>query len=148
MNKSEFSGNEFFSLEKSALVLYVEDEYHGGLNSFIESNYPQIVDIFQTRNIDFCYLPYLLKNTDKDMIPGYIRLCLNNDVTNDSVETIYSKVKGLLVQPFLGIGLVWIDMNQRSAVSAIGCQLIEEKPLIDQFDLFASVISELRGLRN
>lgn len=56
MNPSFSPENNLFAYNKSALVLYVEKSYNAEINDFIKSNYAQIVDNFNAKNIDFCYL--------------------------------------------------------------------------------------------
>jgi len=143
MNQSLFSENELFNFTKPSLVLYVEDSYNPELNDFIQLNFKQIVDTFNSKDIDFCYLPFLLQNENYQAVVSYNRPYLQHDLYNDSVAKIYCKVKLRLFQPFQGSGLVWIESDKSSSESAIGFQLIEDKLLIDQFNLLASAIYEI-----
>lgn len=143
MNESLFSTSKLLNSDKPSLVLYVEDAYNLGLNDFIQSNFAQIADAYNVQDIDFCYLPLLLQNKDYQEVAYYNRPYLQNEQSPVAIAQIYSKLKQLLAQPFLGVGLVWLETDKETASSAIGCQLIEDKPLMDQFDLFANVIAEL-----
>ena len=143
MNQSLFPENELVSFTKPSLVLYVEDSYNAELNDFINSNFKQIVDTFNSKDIDFCYLPYLLQNDNYKAVVSYNRPYLRHDLYNDSVAKVYSKIKQLLFQPFQGPGLVWIESDKSTSKSAIGFQINEDKSFIDQFELFAAVIDEL-----
>lgn len=143
MNQTIFPENELFGFTKSSLVLYVEDTYNAEINAFIQLNLKQIVDTFNAKDIDFCYLPYLLQNENYQAVVNYNRPYLQHDLYNDSVTKVYSKVKQLLIQSFQGSGMVWIESDKSSSEPAIGFQLIEDKSLIDQFNLLATAIYEL-----
>jgi hypothetical protein len=143
MNQSLFPENELFSFTKPSMVLYVEDVYNTEINTFIQSNLKQIVEYYSAKEIDFCYLPYLLQNADYQAVVNYNRPYLQPDLYNDSVAEVYSKVKQLLVQPFQGSGLVLLESDNSSSTPAIGFQLIEDNSLFDQFNLAATAIYEL-----
>ena len=89
MKQTLFPKNELFSFSKPSLVLYVEDAYNTELNSFIQSNYKQIVDSFNAKDIDFCYLPYLLQNKDYQAVVDYNRPYLQTSVDKLEVQQIY-----------------------------------------------------------
>ena len=145
MNQSLFPEYELIKFTKSSLVLYAEDSHNSELNDFIQSNFNQIVDTFNSKDIDFCYLPYLLRNENFQAVVSYNRPYLQHDLYTDSVEKVYSRVKQLLFQPFQGSGLVWLESDKSSSTPAIGFQLIENKSLFDQFNLVATAIYELNN---
>lgn len=143
MNQYLFPEDQPNSFTKPSMVLYVEDSYNPEINDFIQLNFKQIVDTFNSKDIDFCYLPYLLQNENYQAVVSYNRPYLQHDLYNDSVAKVYSKIEQLLFQPFLGSGLVWIESDKSSPESAIGFQLIEDKSFIDQFNLLATAIYEI-----
>jgi len=145
MNQSLFPESELVSFTKPSMVLYVEDSYNRELNNFIQSNNKQIVEYYSVKEINFCYLPYLLQNKDYQAVVNYNRPYLQHDLYNDSVAEVYSRVKQLLFQPFQGTGLVWLESDNSSSTPAIGFQLIEDKSLFDQFNLAATAIYELNN---
>ena len=123
MNQSLFPEYELIKFTKSSLVLYAEDSHNSELNDFIQSNFNQIVDTFNSKDIDFCYLPYLLRNENFQAVVSYNRPYLQHDLYTDSVEKVYSRVKQLLFQPFQGSGLVWLESDKSSSTPAIGFQI-------------------------
>src|ERR1035437_2372461 len=108
MNQSLFPEYEMFGFSKPSMVLYVEDSYNPELNDFINSNFKQIVDTFNSKDIDFCYLPYLLRNENYQAVVSYNRPYLHNDINDNSIAEIYRKIKNKLNEPLEGTGLVWV----------------------------------------
>ena len=92
MNQSLFPENILTGFDKSSLVLYVEKSYNAEINDFIKSNYEQLVASFNTRNIDFCYLPYLLRNKDYQAVVDYNRPYLQSSVEQLEVQQIYDSL--------------------------------------------------------
>lgn len=89
MNQSLFPENTLTGFAKSSLVLYVEKTYNAEINDFIKSNYKQLVDSFNAKNIDFCYLPYLLRNKDYQAVVDYNRPYLQSSVEQLEIQQIY-----------------------------------------------------------
>lgn len=89
MNQSLFPENILTGFAKSSLVLYVEKTYNAEINDFIKLNYKQIVDSFYAKNIDFCYLPYLLQNKDYQAVVDYNRPYLPSSVEQLEIQQIY-----------------------------------------------------------
>ena len=143
MDQSLFSENEMSRFTKPSMLLYVEDTYNVEINTYIQTNFKQIVDTFQAKDIDFCYLPNLLQNEIYKEIVNYNRPYLHQDKYTDSVSNVYSRVKQLLFQPFQGPGLVWIESDKSTFKTAVGFQIIEDKSFFDQFNLLATAIYEL-----
>lgn len=54
-------------------VIYVENEYDEEINDFIQQNLNAIIDYFDHRGYDFCYIPALSQSllTDKDILDYY-----------------------------------------------------------------------------
>jgi hypothetical protein len=92
MNPPFTPENNLFAFNKSALVLYVEKSYNAEINDFIKSNYKQLVDSFNAKNIDFCYLPYLLQNKDYQAVVSYNRPYLQSSVEQVEVQQIYNRL--------------------------------------------------------
>lgn len=80
MNQSLFPVPKLFDFTKPSMVLYVEDAYNPEANSIIQANYKQIVEIFNTKNIDFCYLPYLLQTENYQAVVNYNRPYLQSSI--------------------------------------------------------------------
>jgi hypothetical protein len=142
MNQPLFLEKKQFSFTKQSLVLYVEDTYNVDINTFIQTNYQQIVEYYSAKEIDFCYLPYLLQNRDYQAVVNYNRPYLVNDINDNSIAKICRKIKNKLTEPFEGAGLIWvfdIDNDNDSEVT-FGYQLDSEKSLIDEFNRFADAI--------
>ncbi|MDO9155012.1 MAG: hypothetical protein Q7U47_15105 [Paludibacter sp.] len=143
MNQSLFPENELFGFTKPSLVLYVEDSYNPELNDFIQSNFKQIVEYYTAKEIDFCYLPYLLQNENYQAVVSYNRPYLHHVNDGNSIAEIYRKIKRKLAEPLEGAGLIWvydIDIDKDSEV-AYGYQLDADKSLIDEFNRFADAIN-------
>ena len=104
MNQSLFPEYELIKFTKSSLVLYAEDSHNSELNDFIQSNFNQIVDTFNSKDIDFCYLPYLLRNENFQEVVSYNRPYLHHDLFTDSVEKVYSRVNNFFFNLFKGQG--------------------------------------------
>jgi hypothetical protein len=134
MNQSLFSKNEQFSFTKPSLVLYVEDTYNVDINTFIQTNYQQIVEYYSAKEIDFCYLPYLLQNKDYQTVVSYNRPYLHNAIDGISISEVYRKIKSKLSEPFDGAGLVLMDKVSDKSDFFSGFQLLHKKPLIEQFE--------------
>lgn len=92
MNPPFSPENNLFAFNKSALVLYVEKSYNAEINDFIKSNYKQLVESFNAKNIDFCYLPYLLQNKDYQAVVSYNRPYLQSSVEQVEVQQIYNRL--------------------------------------------------------
>ncbi len=84
--------NILSSFNKLALVIYVEKTYNAEINDFVRSNYSQIVDSFNAKNIDFYYLPYLLQNKDYQAVVNYNRTYLQHSTDDNYITKIYRKI--------------------------------------------------------
>ena len=150
MNPSLFPINKQFGYSQTSLVLYVEDDFNTEINSFIKSNYNDILEYYSAKKIDFCYLPYLLQNKDYQAIVKYNRPYLDNDVDGISLGEIYRIINSRLTKPLAEAGLVWIydiDYDNNSEI-VFGYPLNEGASLIDQFNKLATAISELNDDEN
>ena len=143
MNQSLFPESDLFSFTKPSLVLYVEDTYNTDANTFIQSNYKQIVEYYSAKEIDFCYLPYLLQNKDYQAVVNYNRPYLPNAIDNNSIPEIYLKIKSQLTKPLDGAGLVLINKELYDSKFIIGYPLDEKKVQIEEFHKFANAIYEV-----
>ena len=142
MNQPLFSESKLYGFDKPSMVLYVEDTYNPVLNDFIQSNFSEIVEYYTAKEIDFCYLPYLLQNIDYQAVVNYNRPYLHPVSVGNSIAYIYQKIKNKLAEPLEGVGLVWvwdIDNNNDSDV-VYGYQLDEKESLNEQFNKFAGAI--------
>lgn len=92
MNSLFTPENNMFAFNKKALVLYVEKSYNTEINDFIKSNYTQIVESFNAKEINFCYLPYLLQNKDYQAVVSYNRPYLQSSVEQFDVQQIYDSL--------------------------------------------------------
>lgn len=92
MNPPFTPETNLFTFNNSALVLYVEKSYNAEINDFIKSNYKQIVESFNAKDIDFCYLPYLLQNKDYQAVVDYNRPYLQSSVEQVDVHQIYKSL--------------------------------------------------------
>jgi hypothetical protein len=142
MNQSMFPENNIFSFTKSSMVLFVEDSYNPKINDFIKTNYKDIVDTFNSKDIDFCYLPYLLQDKDYQNVVSYNRPYLHNSIDGIPISEVYSKIKSKLTDPLDGPGLVFIDMVLDLSEVVYGYPINERVSLIEQFDKFATAIYE------
>ena len=141
MNQSLFPEYELFSFTKPSMVLYVEDTYNSEINTFIQSNFKQIVEYYSVKEIDFCYLPYLFQNRDYQAVVNYNRPYLHNNINDNSIAEIYRKIKNKLTEPLDGAGLIWVYDNDNDSKVAYGFQLDAEKSLINEFKRFADAIN-------
>lgn len=92
MNPPFAPENNLFAFKKSALVLYVEKSYNAEINDFIKLNHKLLVDSFNAKNIDFCYLPYLLMNKEYQSVVDYNRPYLQSSVEKLEVQQIYDSL--------------------------------------------------------
>ena len=80
MNQSLFPQSKLINFTKPSLVLYIESTYNTEINTFIQTNYKQIVQYYTAREIDFCYLPYLLQDDNYQAVVNYNRPYFHNKV--------------------------------------------------------------------
>lgn len=83
---------EQLGFSKSSLVLYVESSYDAEINDFIRLNYAQIVAAFNAKDIDFCYLPYLLQNKNYQAVVSYNRPYLQTSIEQVDVQQFYNSL--------------------------------------------------------
>lgn len=129
---------EMHSFNKLATVIYVEDAYNAEFNSFIQSNYKTIVDIFGSKGISFCYLPFLLENEEYQKVIEYNRPYLHSPLTGVSIQEIYNNLIQLQSEPVNVSALAWTDNSD----ILFAFPLENLSSLIDDFNIYADVINE------
>jgi len=143
MNQSLFPENNLLNFTKPSLVLFVEDSYNSELNNFIQSNHKLIVERFNSKDIDFCYLPYLLRNDSYLEVVSYNRPYLSTDFRDESIIEIYKKIKSQLSYSFVGAGLVFIENDFQTL---FGFSLNDSIDLLNQFDKIIETYNSDKGL--
>ena len=148
MNQSLFPENNLLNFTKPSLALYVEDSHNRELNSFIQSNYHQIVDYYSAKEIDFCYLPYLLNNTNYREIINYNRPYLSKDFDKNSITEIYSRIIIQQSKAVKGAGLVFFKTYYDNKDAILSTSINENNSLIEQFLKFADLINETLNIES
>jgi len=143
MNPPFAPENNLFTFNKSALVLYVEKRYNSEINDFIQSNFNQIVEYYSAKEIDFCYLPYLLQNEKYKEIVNYNRPYLSNDVDDKKIAEIYNQIINQQTKPLQGAGLVLFETFYGNKGSVLSFQIVEDNAVIEQFHKFANAIYDI-----
>jgi hypothetical protein len=145
MNQSLFPENELISFTKSSLALYVEDSYNPELNNFIQSNFNQIVEYYTAKEIDFCYLPFLLQNKKYKEIVNYNRPYLPKVVDENSITEIYNRIITQQTNPIKGGCLALFNENYGDKGALLCFPVAENKDIIEQFHKFANAIYDVFG---
>lgn len=127
-----------FPESEPSFVLYVEDAYNTEINSFIQANYKQIVEYYSAKDIDFCYLPYLLQDDNYQAVLNYNRPYLLNRIEDSSIAEIYRNIKSKLNEPLEGAGLVWVNGKSGD----VGFSLQNKGLLLDTFELIATTVEK------
>jgi len=143
MNQSIFPKKELISFTNTSLVLYVEDNYNTGINTFIQSNFKQIVEYYTVKNIDFLYLPYLFQDKNYQAVVSYNRPYLKNEIDNYTIADIYNQIINRQTIPLKGAGLVLFETYYGNRDVVMSTTFDEDKALIEQFNNFASSIHEI-----
>ena len=92
MNQGLFPENELLSFTKPSLIIYVEKSYNAELNAFIQENYNEIVVAYNAKNIDFCYVPYLLQSKGYQAVVSYNRPYLQTSNEQLQTQQIYDSL--------------------------------------------------------
>lgn len=71
-------------------VFYVESFYQPELNAFIQENYLKLQDLFNEKNLNFCYLPFLLQDKAFQDTINYNRPYFKSLPKKDSIQEIYN----------------------------------------------------------
>ncbi|MEI6754517.1 MAG: hypothetical protein WCK78_15295 [Paludibacter sp.] len=143
MNQSLFPENKLVGFTKPFLALYVEDSYNPELNNFIQSNFNQIVEYYTAKEIDFCYLPYLLQNKKYKEIVNYNRPYLPKVVDENSITEIYNRIITQQIKPIKGGYLALFNENYGDKGALLCFPVAENKDIIEQFHKFANSIYEV-----
>jgi hypothetical protein len=121
------------SLESASLI-YVEKAFNPEINTFIQSNFKQISAIFNSEDIGFLYLPYLLQNENYLEIVAYNRPYFENNFNNLAVNSIYEKIINQLKASINSSGLIYIDYFSYGQNTYQYFELNERLPLLEQFE--------------
>ncbi|MEI6554233.1 MAG: hypothetical protein WCL70_01440 [Paludibacter sp.] len=143
MNQYLFPENKLVGFTKPFLALYVEDSYNPELNNFIQSNFNQIVEYYTAKEIDFCYLPYLLQNKKYKEIVNYNRPYLPKVVDENSITEIYNRIITQQTKPIKGGCLALFNENYGDKGALLCFPVAENKDIIEQFHKFANSIYEV-----
>jgi len=119
--KSELtSGETLYCFQNKSLIIYFERNYDTALNDFIRSNHKQLLEISESENIDFCYLPFLLQNDQFQSVVGYNQPYLKTEVKEIEIQRIYDVLisKQFGSMPENGL-LLWSNQGELTDVVSL-----------------------------
>ena len=130
--------------QKSSMVFYVEDTYNTELNAFIKSNFNELAGYYSEKDIDFCYVPFLLQDKDYKTVVNYNRPYLQTGIDEKTISEIYQGIKSQLREPLEGGGLVKLDTEGTSNYPLSGKLSEQAEQLLQEIEKFADEISNER----
>ena len=92
MNPSPNSINSEIRLRTPMDVIYIENQYNVEVNNFIQSNIQLITEIYLSQDINFIYLPILLKSEEYKNIFNYNHPYLNVDFQDSNLDDVYKTI--------------------------------------------------------
>lgn len=123
-------------------IIYVENSYNVDFNNIIAANYNSINQQLSYRNIQFLYLPLLMKNHEYREILGYNRPYLAQTIDPEQISGIYSGLKNRLSDKITDEGLIWINKNKQLTSGFFGFQLDKDKSILSQIKHYADWIDK------
>ncbi len=92
MNSRPLAINSEIRLRTPMDVIYIETHYNVEVNNFIQSNLQLITEIYLSQDINFIYLPILLKSKEYKNIFNYNHPYLNVDFQDSNFEDVYNTI--------------------------------------------------------
>lgn len=122
------------------IAIYVEDSFNPKLNELISTHFNTINKQLRKVDVQFIYLPELLKNKKIREITGYHRPQLSQEFEQLSIiSEIYQQLKATMPRPFQGEGLVWTDSSYDYPLS--GFKLNPQTEFQPQLDEFSKLLT-------
>ena len=140
--KTQYSDIIQADSQKSSMVFYVEDTFNTELNTLIKSNFNDLAGYYKEKDIDFCYVPFLLQNKEYQTVVSYNRPYLKAEIDDDSIPEIYRRLKSQLSEPLEGAGLVKFDTDGTASYPLSGTRSEHTEPLLQHIVQFADEISD------
>lgn len=92
MNSKPLHIDSGFNHKPPMDVIYIENQYNVEVNNFIQSNIQLITDIYLSQDINFIYLPTLLKSEEYKNIFNYNHPYLNVDFQDSNLDDVYKTI--------------------------------------------------------
>lgn len=92
MNSRPLTVDGGFNYKPPMDVIYIENQYNVEVNNFIQSNIQLITEIYLSQDINFIYLPILLKSEEYKNIFNYNHPYLNVDFQDSNLDDVYKTI--------------------------------------------------------
>ncbi len=92
MKSSPLHLDSGFNYKHPMDVIYLENLYNVEVNNFIQSNIQLITEIYLSQDINFVYLPTLLKSEEYKNIFNYNHPYLNIDFQDSNLDDVYKTI--------------------------------------------------------
>ncbi len=146
MNQLSLQLFEELKLDMPFNVIYIENYYNAKVNSFIKSNLQLITDEYYSQNINFIYIPFLLKSEEYIRIFNYNYPYLNIDFNEIYVFYIYNAIINKYDLSINNCNLILIESDDLNNI-LLNKEIDLSSSLIDQFKNFPSEIINYLSIR-
>ena len=129
-------------------IVYTEGSYNEEVNSFIQQNYDKICAHFKYRGYEFCYIPYMTKQTDKnteDKASPYEVSIEDICVTSDQLQRILVGERAITKGPQLMYYCSHFQRNDepgKSILELIEVDMAQLSP--DMHEILDVIIDQIR----